>query len=93
MEKFSDITQENATTIIGGVTQWLLVLVAIAYVCSLIQVHFLVTVSSRTFFRIRKIFFHSLMKKDKAWYDGETNCEPTTCVASDVDIIQASIGD
>ena len=93
LESFSTITPENAIARIGDTAKWLLIIGAIAFVCSLIQVRFLVVVSSRTSIRIRKLYFNSLMSQDKAWYDGESTGELTSRVASDVDIIQAGIGD
>lgn len=50
-------------------------------------------VAHRTGSRIRKLYFRSLMSQDAEWYDSENSGELTTRVASDVDLIQAGIGD
>jgi ABC-type multidrug transport system fused ATPase/permease subunit len=50
-------------------------------------------VSQRAGTRIRKLYFQSLMRQDFAWYDSENSGELTSRVASDVNLIQAGIGD
>jgi ABC-type multidrug transport system fused ATPase/permease subunit len=50
-------------------------------------------VSQRAGTRIRKLYFQSLMRQDFAWFDSENSGELTSRVASDVNLIQAGIGD
>lgn len=83
----------NAAEIIGRPAKWVFIIAAAAFVCSFIQVRFLMLVSSRTGIRIRKLYFKSLMSQPSCFYDSESTGELTSRVASDVDVIQGGIGD
>jgi ATP-binding cassette, subfamily B (MDR/TAP), member 1 len=78
---------------IGGLAKWFVVLAVIAFVVSFFQVRMQMVVAQRTSTRIRTLYFRSLMRQDFEWYDGELSGELTTRVSSDVDLIQAGIGD
>lgn len=88
-----EISQAEIVSEIGGVAKWFLVIALAAFISSFVQVKFLVTVASATSIRIRKLYFRSLMRQDFEFYDGENSGELTARVASDVDLIQAGIGD
>lgn len=73
--------------------KWFLVLAAVAFVTSLIQIRFQIIVAQRVCARLRRMFFKSIMSQDFSWYDSNDGGELTSRVASDVNIIQAGIGD
>lgn len=91
VEASGDIS--NVVNVIGGVAKWFLIIAAITFFVAAVQVRFLMIVSSRTSIRIRKMYFRSLMSQDKAWYDSQNTGELTARVATDVNVIQAGIGD
>jgi ABC-type multidrug transport system fused ATPase/permease subunit len=74
-------------------TQWFLILAGAAFVLSYFQVQLQMAVSQRTGHRLRMLYFNSLMRQDFNWYDSENSGELTSRVASDVNLIQAGIGD
>lgn len=78
---------------VGSTAKWFLVLAAIAFILSFIQVRFLMRVAQRSASRIRRLYFDSLMRQEPEWYDAENSGELTTRVASDVSLIQGGIGD
>lgn len=78
---------------IGSTAKWFLVLAAVAFVTSLIQVRFQIVVAQRVCARLRRKFFRSIMSQEFTWYDGNDGGELTSRVASDVNIIQSGIGD
>jgi ABC-type multidrug transport system fused ATPase/permease subunit len=78
---------------ISGIAKWFFIIAAIAFVVSYFQVRLQMYVSQRSGARIRNLYIRSLMRQDFEWYDAETSGELTARVASDVDLIQAGIGD
>lgn len=78
---------------IGSKAKWFLILGAIAFVTSLIQVRFQLVVSHRIGNRLRTLYFNSLMTQDYTWYDANDGGELTTRVAGDVNLIEAGIGE
>jgi ABC-type multidrug transport system fused ATPase/permease subunit len=95
LQSFSDQDTPSSELVsdVGGIAKWFIVLAAIAFVLSYFQVQLQMSVSQRTCTRIRKLYFTSLMRQDFAWYDSENSGELTSRVASDVNLIQAGIGD
>jgi ATP-binding cassette, subfamily B (MDR/TAP), member 1 len=78
---------------ISGIAKWFFIIAAIAFVVSYFQVRLQMYVSQRSGARIRNLYIRSLMRQDFEWYDSESSGELTARVASDVDLIQAGIGD
>lgn len=87
------IPVEEITAEIGSVAKYFLILAAVAFVTSFIQVRLQVNVAHRICGRLRRMFFRSLMSQDYAWYDKNNGGELTARVAGDVNIIQNGIGD
>lgn len=78
---------------IGGLAKWFFVIGAGAFVASFVQVRTQMMVATAVSVRIRALYFNSLMRQDRAWYDRELGGELTARVASDVNVVQAGIGD
>lgn len=78
---------------IGAQAKWFLVLAAGAFIASLIQVRLQIMVAQSVCARLRRKYFESIMSQDFTWYDSMDGGELTTRVASDVNLIQAGIGD
>jgi ATP-binding cassette, subfamily B (MDR/TAP), member 1 len=78
---------------VGGLAKWFVILAVIAFIVSFFQVRMQMVVAQRASSRIRTLYFRSLMRQDFEWYDSESSGELTTRVSSDVDLIQAGIGD
>lgn len=74
-------------------SKYFLILAAVAFVTSLIQVRFQLIVAQRLCARLRSMYFESLMSQDFTWYNANDGGELTTRVANDVNIIQAGVGD
>lgn len=83
----------NITDEVGNLAKWFLVLGAVAFVTSLIQVRFQLVVAQSIGNRLRRLYFHSLMRQDSTWYDNKDGGELTARVANDVSLIEAGIGD
>lgn len=88
---FVDI--KKITGEVGGIAKWFLVLAAVAFVTSFLQVRFQLIFAHRVATRLRKLYFRSLMTQDYAWYDSHDGGELTSRVASDVNLIQTGIGE
>jgi ABC-type multidrug transport system fused ATPase/permease subunit len=78
---------------IGGVAKWYLILAVISFVVSYFQVRLQLYVAQQSGARIRTLYFNSLMRQEFEWYDDSSGGELTARVASDVDLIQAGMGD
>eukprot|EP00178_Gracilaria_changii_P015844 TRINITY_DN444_c7_g1_i1.p1 TRINITY_DN444_c7_g1~~TRINITY_DN444_c7_g1_i1.p1 ORF type:complete len:1288 (-),score=283.32 TRINITY_DN444_c7_g1_i1:6972-10835(-) len=95
----TDDTGENAVAIneitaeVGGIAKWFLVLAAVAFVASFLQVRFQLIFAHRVTNRLRRLYFQSLMRQDYSWYDSNDGGELTARVAGDVNLIQAGIGE
>lgn len=85
--------RNSITNEIGSVAKYFLILAAVAFVTSFIQVHFQLIVAHRICGRLRRLYFTSLMSQDYTWYDKNDGGELTARVAGDVNIIQNGIGD
>lgn len=90
-DDFVDI--KKITGEIGGISKWFLILAAVAFVTSFLQVRFQLIFAHRVATRLRKLYFRSLMTQDYAWYDSHDGGELTSRVASDVNLIQTGIGE
>jgi ATP-binding cassette, subfamily B (MDR/TAP), member 1 len=88
-----DTDPKKLVSDIGGLSKWFVILAVIAFIVSFFQVRMQMVVAQRTSSRIRTLYLWSLMRQDFQWYDGESSGELTTRVSSDVDLIQAGIGD
>lgn len=93
LEAFGSTEGKGLVDKIGGLSKWFIVLALVAFVTSFIQVRFQMMVATGVSIRIRKLYFKSLMRQDRSWYDSENSGELTSRVAGDVNIIQAGIGD
>lgn len=93
VEPGQELNLDEIVTEIGNVSKWFLVLAAVAFVTSLIQVRFQLIVAQRVCARLRQMFFKSMMSQDFSWYDGNDGGDLTTRVANDVNVIQSGIGD
>lgn len=88
-----DISDDELLNEIQGPAVYFLILGAIAFVTSLIQVRLQLIVAQRTSARLRRMFFRSLLSQDFTWYDHNDGGELTARVANDVNVIQNGIGD
>ncbi|KAI0558792.1 ABC transporter [Gracilaria domingensis] len=83
----------NITSDVGDVAKWFLLLGAVAFVTSAIQVRFQLIAAQRICARLRRMYFESLLSQDFTWYGQEDGGELTARVAGDVNLIQGGIGD
>eukprot|EP00178_Gracilaria_changii_P000812 TRINITY_DN1103_c0_g2_i1.p1 TRINITY_DN1103_c0_g2~~TRINITY_DN1103_c0_g2_i1.p1 ORF type:complete len:1314 (+),score=235.26 TRINITY_DN1103_c0_g2_i1:425-4366(+) len=101
IDSFQGTTQDNAdpsvlseiTDEVGSIAKWFLLLGAVAFVTSLIQVRFQLIAAQGICARLRRLYFESLLSQDFTWYGQEDGGELTARVAGDVNLIQAGIGD
>ncbi|CAN8075644.1 unnamed protein product [Agarophyton chilense] len=84
---------DEITSTIGGIAKWFLVLAAVAFVTSFLQVRFQLIFAHRVTNRLRRLYFQSLMRQDCTWYDSNDGGELTARVAGDVNLVQAGIGE
>ncbi|XP_072365307.1 ATP-dependent translocase ABCB1-like isoform X2 [Scyliorhinus torazame] len=64
-----------------------------ALLCAYIQVSFWVITSARQTRRLRKTFFHTLLRKEIAWFDVNPVGQLNTRLTADIDKINEGIGD
>lgn len=94
IDNFDDNTDvSQITEEVGSTAKWFLVLAAVAFFTSAIQVRFQLIVAQAVSARLRRLYFKSLMSQDFAWYEANDGGELTARVAGDVNLIQAGIGD
>lgn len=93
IDAFSGANDSETADKLAQQSKWFLVLGAIAFVTSLIQIRFQIIVSQRLCARLRTKYFESLMSQDFTWYNANDGGELTTRVANDVNVIQAGVGD
>ncbi|KAI0558615.1 ABC transporter [Gracilaria domingensis] len=87
------VALDEITSTVGGIAKWFLVLAAVAFVSSFLQVRFQLIFAHRVTNRLRRLYFQSLMRQDYSWYDSNDGGELTARVAGDVNLIQAGIGE
>jgi ATP-binding cassette, subfamily B (MDR/TAP), member 1 len=95
IEVLAKSTPDDKTLVseISGLAKWFIVLAVIAFIVSFFQVRVQMVVAQRTSSRMRTRYVESLMRQELEWYDGERSGELTSRVSSDVDLVQAGIGD
>jgi ATP-binding cassette, subfamily B (MDR/TAP), member 1 len=85
--------EKNLVRDVSSLAKWFIVLAVVAFVVSFFQVRVQMVVAQRTSSRMRSRYVQSLMRQELEWYDGESSGELTSRVSSDVDLVQAGIGD
>lgn len=84
---------ESVTRLVGQQAKWFLILGAIAFVSSFIQIRFQLIFAQRVAKTLRSKFFRALLSQDHDWVDDTQGGELTTRVANDVGLIEAGLGD
>lgn len=87
------IARDDISREIGVTAKWFLILGAVAFVTSFVQVRFSLIFAQRVGSRLRSLYFNSLMRQDASWYDQNDGGELTARVAGDVSLVQAGIGE
>mmetsp|Transcript_9271 Transcript_9271/g.18897 ORF Transcript_9271/g.18897 Transcript_9271/m.18897 type:complete len:1302 (-) Transcript_9271:938-4843(-) len=73
--------------------KWFMLLGIVAWVTGFFQVMFWMIAAQRQCYRIRNLYFRSILTKHMGWYDTRDTGEMTIRVMTDVDLIQGGIGD
>lgn len=98
IDEFGAVTQDEEAraklvSSIGGIAKWFLILGAIAFLSSFVQVRYALIFSQRVANRVRVLYFTSLMSQDYTWYANVQTGELTSRVSGDVNLLEAGIGD
>lgn len=78
---------------IGNTAKWFLVLGALAFITSAIQVYFALRLAQRLANRLRMLYFRSLMRQDHTYFDSVQGGRLTGRIGSDVNLVESGIGD
>lgn len=94
LDAFTNPKDEDALVDeIAGLAKWFLILGAISFVTSFLQVRFQIIFAQRVANRLRTLYFRSLMRQTPSWYDSHDTGQLTSRVANDVSLVEAGIGD